>query len=131
MVTSSSLSPILASSLGLNRIKTSSGPLPREALRESRITGIGSSNLRREGSCFTSSSAGTAAPSASALSGAGKSSTKRKDSRGLETVPEVHVSSWADQGRSQCDRTLLNEVTLATSIGKYDLQSVVTIETTQ
>jgi hypothetical protein len=43
------LSPILASSLGLNKIKTRSGPLPQEGLRgdHHRISGLGSSNLSR------------------------------------------------------------------------------------
>ncbi|KAH0452874.1 hypothetical protein IEQ34_017198 [Dendrobium chrysotoxum] len=116
-VAGSSLSPILASSLGLNRIKTRSGPLPQEAYRENRINGIGSSNLRREGSCSTSSSSATAMSSSSALLGAGKVSMKKNDARGLEKVPEAHASSWGDQERSQLDRTLPNGATLGTSIG--------------
>ncbi|PKU69987.1 probable serine/threonine protein kinase IREH1 isoform X1 [Dendrobium catenatum] len=117
-VTGSSLSPILASSLGLNRIKTRSGPLPQEVYRENRVTGIGSSNLRREGSCSTSSSSATAMSSSSALLGAGKVSMKKYDARGLKEVREAHVSSWADQERSQPDRTLPNGATLGASIGK-------------
>ncbi len=91
---SSSLSPILASSLGLNRIKTRSGPLPQEGFRgEHRISGLGSSNLSRgpvEGSCSTSSSAGK-----------GGSGSAKKDARGLENVPESCASSWADHGGSR------------------------------
>ncbi|XP_020099336.1 probable serine/threonine protein kinase IREH1 [Ananas comosus] len=76
------LSPILASSLGLNRIKTRSGPLPQEGIRgEHRISGLGSSNLSRGqadggGGCSTSSSS-------SAAGGMGK-----KDARGLGKVLE-------------------------------------------
>lgn len=46
----SSVSPILASSLGLNRIKTRSGPLPQETFfgfRGDKGLGLGASNLSR------------------------------------------------------------------------------------
>ncbi|PKI76728.1 hypothetical protein CRG98_002896, partial [Punica granatum] len=46
----SSVSPILASSLGLNRIKTRSGPLPQESFygfRGEKGSGLGASNLSR------------------------------------------------------------------------------------
>ena len=49
---SSSVSPILASSLGLNRIKTRSGPLPQESFfgfRSDRGSTLGASNLSRPG----------------------------------------------------------------------------------
>ncbi|XP_047172225.1 probable serine/threonine protein kinase IREH1 isoform X1 [Vigna umbellata] len=49
----SSVSPILASSLGLNRIKTRSGPLPQESFfgfrGEKGTTALGGSNLSRPG----------------------------------------------------------------------------------
>lgn len=48
----SSVSPILASSLGLNRIKTRSGPLPQESFfgfRGDKGLGLGASNLSRSG----------------------------------------------------------------------------------
>lgn len=48
----SSVSPILASSLGLNRIKTRSGPLPQESFfgfRGDKVSGLGTSNLSRPG----------------------------------------------------------------------------------
>lgn len=88
----SALSPILASSLGLNRIKTRSGPLPQEGFRgDHRISGLGCSNLSRvDGSCSTSSSAGK-----------GASSSAKKDGKGLEKVPESCASSWADHGGSR------------------------------
>lgn len=47
-----SVSPILASSLGLNRIKTRSGPLPQESFfgfRGDKGSSLGSSNLSRPG----------------------------------------------------------------------------------
>lgn len=47
---SSSVSPILASSLGLNRIKTRSGPLPQESFfgfRNDKGSNLGASNLSR------------------------------------------------------------------------------------
>ncbi|XP_029119205.1 probable serine/threonine protein kinase IREH1 isoform X1 [Elaeis guineensis] len=90
----SALSPILASSLGLNRIKTRSGPLPQEGFRgDHRISGLGCSNLSRgpvEGSCSTSSSAGK-----------GASGSTKKEGRGLEKVPESCATSWADHGGSR------------------------------
>uniref|UniRef100_A0A7N0ZVB7 non-specific serine/threonine protein kinase n=1 Tax=Kalanchoe fedtschenkoi TaxID=63787 RepID=A0A7N0ZVB7_KALFE len=43
----SSVSPILASSLGLNRIKTRSGPLPQESSLGFKGSGSGASNLSR------------------------------------------------------------------------------------
>ncbi|ESW24663.1 hypothetical protein PHAVU_004G149200 [Phaseolus vulgaris] len=50
---SASVSPILASSLGLNRIKTRSGPLPQESFfgfrGEKGTTALGGSNLSRPG----------------------------------------------------------------------------------
>ncbi|XP_048329873.2 probable serine/threonine protein kinase IREH1 isoform X5 [Ziziphus jujuba] len=48
----SSVSPILASSLGLNRIKTRSGPLPQESFfgfRGDKVSALGTSNLSRHG----------------------------------------------------------------------------------
>ncbi|KAM1138419.1 hypothetical protein ACFX13_037084 [Malus domestica] len=47
-----SVSPILASSLALNKIKTRSGPLPQESLfgfRGNKGSALGSSNLSRLG----------------------------------------------------------------------------------
>ncbi|PKA53557.1 Serine/threonine-protein kinase [Apostasia shenzhenica] len=114
------LSPILASSLGLNRIKTRSGPLPQESFREHRISGLGSSNLSKEGSASSSSSSATGPSPSSALSGAGKGSVKKKDSRALEKVPESHVSSWADLGKSQFDRG----ETFGDPVGKIDQSRV-------
>ncbi|KAJ3697699.1 hypothetical protein LUZ61_001404 [Rhynchospora tenuis] len=68
------LSPILASSLGLNRIKTRSGPLPQEGLRgDHRISGLGTSNLSRGQTDTSSLNVG---------SSSGASSSGKKDGRG-------------------------------------------------
>ncbi|XP_008802442.1 probable serine/threonine protein kinase IREH1 isoform X2 [Phoenix dactylifera] len=95
----SSLSPILASSLGLNRIKTRSGPLPQEGFRgDHRISGLGSSNLSRghvEGGCSTSS-----------LAGKDDGGRAKKDERALYTVLESCASSWADHGGSRAKESL-------------------------
>ncbi|XVE63929.1 hypothetical protein DITRI_Ditri07aG0060400 [Diplodiscus trichospermus] len=60
-----SVSPLLASSLGLNRIKTRSGPLPRESFfsfrgeKSAAASVLGASNLSRpEGSCSGGGSGG-------------------------------------------------------------------------
>ncbi|KAG2546460.1 hypothetical protein PVAP13_9KG034909 [Panicum virgatum] len=68
------LSPILASSLGLNRIKTRSGPLPQEGQR--MAAALGSSNLSR--------GQGQAEPSAASAGVGGRKG----------------VSSWADSSSS-------------------------------
>ncbi|XP_047332435.1 probable serine/threonine protein kinase IREH1 [Impatiens glandulifera] len=60
----SSVTPLLASSLGLNRIKTRSGPLPQESFfgfRGEKVSAIGVSNLSKPGSgngCSSSSATG-------------------------------------------------------------------------
>ncbi|WOL09240.1 putative serine/threonine protein kinase IREH1 [Canna indica] len=93
------LSPILASSLGLNRIKTRSGPLPQEGLRgEHRMSGLGNSNLSR-GAGSASSLASTTSVAAGRSGGVGSSGAK-KDGRTLDKVPEPSTSSWADRGTS-------------------------------
>ncbi|KAG6494836.1 hypothetical protein ZIOFF_042598 [Zingiber officinale] len=87
-----SFSPILASSLGLNRIKTRSGPLPQEGFRgEHRISGIGSSNLSR-GAGFSSIPGGKNIGDSSSRS--------KKDGRTLGKVAESSTSSWADRNAS-------------------------------
>lgn len=69
------LSPILASSLGLNRIKTRSGPLPQEGLRgdHHRISGLGTSNLSRGQTDASSRNVGSTS---------GASSSGKMDGRG-------------------------------------------------
>ncbi|XP_042396544.1 probable serine/threonine protein kinase IREH1 isoform X1 [Zingiber officinale] len=86
------LSPILASSLGLNRIKTRSGPLPQEGSRgEHRMSGIGGSNLSRAAG-YVSMTGGKAV---------GVSSTgTKKDGRTVVKVAETSTSSWVDRGTS-------------------------------
>ncbi|XP_009408996.2 probable serine/threonine protein kinase IREH1 [Musa acuminata AAA Group] len=88
------LSPILVSSLGLNRIKTRSGPLPQEGLRgEHRMSGLGSSNLSR-----TPGSASAYVSSTSMARTGVDSGGAKKDGKTLDKVPESCTSSWADHG---------------------------------
>ncbi|XWS50854.1 hypothetical protein CRYUN_Cryun12cG0125300 [Craigia yunnanensis] len=71
----SSVSPLLASSLGLNRIKTRSGPLPQESFfsfrgeKSAAASVLGASNLSRPGG---SSSGGGSGGGSSGKSGSGK-----------------------------------------------------------
>ncbi|KAF6150851.1 hypothetical protein GIB67_020934 [Kingdonia uniflora] len=91
---SHSVSPILASSLGLNRIKTRSGPLPQECfygLRGEKGLSLASSNLSRP--------VGNDAPESSAKNVTGK----KKDVQSLsKMVVQDNVLSghnnWVDQG---------------------------------
>ncbi|KAJ6846826.1 putative serine/threonine protein kinase IREH1 [Iris pallida] len=109
---SAKLSPILASSLGLNRIKTRSGPLPQETGH--RMSSLGGSSLGRDCSAAASSSSSSLWASTSA----GRSSGKKKDARGLEKVPEAHASSWgAGRGRGR-DRGKEWSASPKTSLGK-------------
>ncbi|KAK1315187.1 Serine/threonine-protein kinase AtPK1/AtPK6 [Acorus calamus] len=80
-----SLSPILASSLGLNRIKTRSGPLPQEGFgfnRGSGLSGLSSSGGAGGDGCSTSSSASSSSASSRFLASAGRGFGKKKDTRG-------------------------------------------------
>ncbi|KAJ8480180.1 hypothetical protein OPV22_023907 [Ensete ventricosum] len=95
-----SLSPILASSLGLNRIKTRSGPLPQEGLRvEHGMSGPGSSNLSR-GTNGTASSSALSTSMARGKSGGVGSSGEKKDGSAHDKVPESSTSSWVNRGGS-------------------------------
>lgn len=103
------VSPILASSLGLNRIKTRSGPLPQESFfgfgsssgrdRDSsnnKATAIGASNLskpRNEDLCSTSGS-GTGRGGKGVLKKAGAAELRKKDS----SSENVSFVGWADNG---------------------------------
>lgn len=84
-------SPILASSLGLNRIKTRSGPLPQESFfgfrgaagagAGEKGSGLGASNLSRlggDGGCSNSGSAATGSGSASVSGGNGSGNGRTK-----------------------------------------------------
>ncbi|XP_072990778.1 probable serine/threonine protein kinase IREH1 [Typha latifolia] len=86
------LSPILASSLGLNRIKTRSGPLPQEGIRgEHRMAGLGNSNLARghaEGSAGCSTSSAASKSSGGGGKSGGRSSWKDAGNRGKECMEE-------------------------------------------
>ncbi|KAL6001460.1 hypothetical protein ACLOJK_007198 [Asimina triloba] len=92
-------SPLVAASLGLNRIKTRSGPLPQESFLGFRAAGadkgsaLGASNLSRLGGamadeCSTSSAVGR---------GGG-----RKVAQGVGRKALREDGSWADAG-SSCD----------------------------
>ncbi|KAJ0974922.1 hypothetical protein J5N97_016887 [Dioscorea zingiberensis] len=113
-----SLSPIMASSLGLNRIKTRSGPLPQEGLRsEHRFGVLGTSNLAKSSAdgCSTS---GSSAPKGSGLGAAvGKSSGKKKDAWGLEKVPESHAKEWGGT-EVRFGQQLRNSESSAAQMGK-------------
>nr|XP_011464482.1 PREDICTED: probable serine/threonine protein kinase IREH1 [Fragaria vesca subsp. vesca] len=84
-----SVSPILASSLGLNRIKTRSGPLPQESFfgfRGDKGSALGSSNLSRP------------------VAGDGSSGLKKKEAAAAASVSRtgfnesVASGSWVDNG---------------------------------
>ncbi|THU45320.1 hypothetical protein C4D60_Mb02t16630 [Musa balbisiana] len=90
-----SLSPILASSLGLNRIKTRSGPLPQEGLRgDHRMSALKNSNLSRGAGPDSSLASSGSAATAGRIGGAGSSGPK-KDGRSLDKVPKSSAGSWA------------------------------------
>ncbi|KAJ4960788.1 hypothetical protein NE237_020698 [Protea cynaroides] len=81
----SSVSPILASSLGLNRIKTRSGPLPQESFfgyRAGKGSSLGASNLSRPAS-------------------GGRSSGKKKEApktNKMASLDNAFSVSWVDNG---------------------------------
>lgn len=82
-----SVSPILASSLGLNRIKTRSGPLPQESFfgfGRDKGSSLGASNLSK--------------PGGDGGSGLGKSLNKNEavDLKKMGAMENVRVGSWAD-----------------------------------
>ncbi|KAL1833645.1 hypothetical protein ACET3Z_003296 [Daucus carota] len=84
------VSPILASSLGLNRIKTRSGPLPQES-----FFGFGSSSGRDGGSGYGKGGIGVSNLSKGGKDvGRGKADLRKKD-LGAENVSFV---GWADNG---------------------------------
>ncbi|ONM08487.1 putative serine/threonine protein kinase IREH1 [Zea mays] len=85
------LSPILASSLGLNRIKTRSGPLPQEGQRMAAV--IGSSNLSR--------GQGQAEPSAASAGVGGRKG----------------VTSWADTSSSSRGKGKTTELPMRSTAG--------------
>ncbi|XP_021909433.1 probable serine/threonine protein kinase IREH1, partial [Carica papaya] len=95
-----SVSPILASSLGLNRIKTRSGPLPQESFFSFRgekgpAAVLGASNLSRLGAGDGGS--GSASGSAKSVSG---SSGRKKEGGNNKTGFQGNAGSvaWADNG---------------------------------
>lgn len=85
------LSPILASSLGLNRIKTRSGPLPQEGQR--MAAALGSSNLSR--------GQGQAEPSAGSAGVGGRKG----------------VSSWADTSSNSRGKGKTTELPTRSAVG--------------
>ena len=93
----SSVSPILASSLGLNRIKTRSGPLPQESFfgfRGEKVSALGASNLSRPG--------GGGSGGDGSL-GSGSSGKKEVGSHSKMGLLENASRSWGDNG-SNSDR---------------------------
>ncbi|OVA11207.1 Protein kinase domain [Macleaya cordata] len=91
-------SPILVSSLNLNRIKTRSGPLPQESffgLRGDKGSTLGASNLSRPAVEGCSSSA----------SSSGKNTGRKKEANNLSKMVSQEIASsgsWVDNG-SNCD----------------------------
>lgn len=88
----SAVSPILASSLGLNRIKTRSGPLPQESFfgfRGDKGSGLGASNLSRPGGDGVLSSGFEAA-------GKGKKEMMKQSRMGVQE--NVTFGSWIENG---------------------------------
>lgn len=88
------VSPIVASSLGLNRIKTRSGPLPQESFfgyRTDKGSALGASNLSKLGGdgCSTSSNV------------SGRNAGRKKEAQNaIKRVPQDNGScaSWVDNG---------------------------------
>ncbi|XP_078444875.1 protein kinase superfamily protein isoform X2 [Wolffia australiana] len=100
------LPPIMASSLGLNRIKTRSGPLPLEGagigLRAyQRGSNLGVSNFGKEhaGGCSTSSASSTSA--AAIWTSSEESNGKKKNVCGPDRVPLSQPSSNRERGKEQ------------------------------
>uniref|UniRef100_A0A5B7AF07 non-specific serine/threonine protein kinase n=1 Tax=Davidia involucrata TaxID=16924 RepID=A0A5B7AF07_DAVIN len=92
------VSPILASSLGLNRIKTRSGPLPQESFfgfRGDKASALGSSNLSKRGGDGCSSSG-----SGSGSAGADKSGGKKEgvNQRRMGSQENASFGGWVDNG---------------------------------
>ncbi|KAG8097942.1 hypothetical protein GUJ93_ZPchr0013g33953 [Zizania palustris] len=97
------LSPILASSLGLNRIKTRSGPLPQEGQRIAAA--LGSSNLSRghaqpDPSAALASVGGRKAGSSWADSSTGGSGARGKGKTAEQQVRGVAASNLVLEGKS-------------------------------
>lgn len=88
--TAVSVSPILASSLGLNKIKTRSGPLPQESFfgygSRDKGSSLGASNLSKPG--------GSSSRVDGQLSSATKSAAGKEDKRAVES------SGWIDNASS-------------------------------
>ncbi|KAK9115140.1 hypothetical protein Syun_021937 [Stephania yunnanensis] len=103
-----SVSPILASSLGLNRIKTRSGPLPQESFfgfRGDKSLPIGASNLSRSGGGGGGGGGGDGGSSSSSASSAKKSVGKKKEVQSLSKMVAAQDNgsgNWIDNG-SNCD----------------------------
>ncbi|KAL5210235.1 hypothetical protein ABZP36_005858 [Zizania latifolia] len=97
------LSPILASSLGLNRIKTRSGPLPQEGQRIAAA--LGSSNLSRghaqpDPSAALASVGGRKAGSSWADSSTGGSGSRGKGKTAEQQVRGAAASNLVLEGKS-------------------------------
>ncbi|XP_030472940.1 probable serine/threonine protein kinase IREH1 [Syzygium oleosum] len=95
----SSVSPILASSLGLNRIKTRSGPLPQESFfgfRGEKGSGLGASNLSRPSVNVGDRSSGSA--NSSSGSGGKKKEVEFAPSRMGVPQDNARFGNWVENG---------------------------------
>ncbi|MQL74189.1 hypothetical protein Taro_006550 [Colocasia esculenta] len=128
-----SLTPILASSLGLNKIKTRSGPLPLEGtgsgLRvDHKGSNLGTSNFSRghaEG-CSTSSAYSTTVAAIGAVSG--KGSGKKKNLVIADKVPDQNSShnssrakEWAAVSDAQIGSNIRFDEFSAVQTGQHNL----------
>ncbi|CAL5445296.1 unnamed protein product [Camellia sinensis] len=96
-----SVSPILASSLGLNRIKTRSGPLPQESFfgfRGDKGSALGSSKLSKPGG--DGGGGGLSSGSGSGSGGIGKSGGKKEgvSQRKMGSEDNVGLGGWVEVG---------------------------------
>ncbi|CAH9104747.1 unnamed protein product [Cuscuta europaea] len=122
-----SVSPILASSLGLNKIKTRSGPLPQESFfgyaTRDKVSALGASSLSKP----TASSGRADAASSSAKKNAGKEDEKMslessgwaenrsisehmpmESAQSRNRSPQVLGSSRVQSGESSCEAAQIN-----------------------
>ncbi|KAI7986522.1 putative serine/threonine protein kinase IREH1 [Camellia lanceoleosa] len=100
-----SVSPILASSLGLNRIKTRSGPLPQESFfgfRGDKGSALGSSKLSKPGGGGDGDGGGggLSSGSGSGSGGIGKSGGKKEgvSQRKMGSEDNVGFGGWVEVG---------------------------------
>lgn len=92
------MSPLLASSLGLNRIKTRSGPLPQESFfsfrgdKSAAAAVLGASNLSRPGA----SSSGGGSAGAGSDGSSGKTGSWKKDGLNQRLLQESFLDNMSN-----------------------------------